>query len=82
MLTFIIAVRFGYPLWHVREFPRGESTLSEDKVRVRGLSEDRPLVGKAHGAERRGEQCFGRQSYLDNRLFNSQFFINPEECYI
>ena len=77
-------VRFEYPLWHVREFPRGESTLSDPVIdgRVRGLSEDRPLVGKAHGAERRGEQCFGRQSYLDNRLFNSQFFINPEECYI
>jgi hypothetical protein len=65
------------------ESPSGASNMSESRYsagRVRGLSEDRPLVGKAHGAERRGEQRSGRQSYLGNRLFNSQFFINPKEC--
>jgi len=65
------------------ESPSGASNMSESRYsagRVSGLSEDRPLVGKAHGAERRGEQRSGRQSYLGNRLFNSQFFINPKEC--
>ena len=55
----------GYPAEGV--FPRGQSTLSEDKVRVRGLSEDGSLVGKAHGAEQREKQPSVR-----HKLFGQQ----------